>query len=107
MAYTQVSAGRAHTVLLRNDGRVVACGKNDSGQCNIPPLEEGVFYTQVSAGGSHTVLLQSDGRAAACGKGSAAQCDIPPLDPGLSLGSPVVTLHPFLVPGSLKEGCPY
>ena len=56
-----VSAGVAHTVLLRSDGCTVACGQNVQGQCDIPPLDEGVTYTQVSAGGCHTVLLRSDG----------------------------------------------
>ena len=68
LSYTQVSAGRGHTVLLRSDGRAVACGSNFAGQCNIPPLEEGISYTQVSAGKCHTVLLRSDGRALAVGE---------------------------------------
>ena len=40
----------------RNDGSAAACGHNFAGQCNIPPLDEGMSYTQVSAG-SYTVLL--------------------------------------------------
>ena len=31
-------AGLDHTALLRSDGRVVACGGNYFGQCNIPRL---------------------------------------------------------------------
>ena len=38
---TMVFASWRHTVLLRSDGCAVACGRNDEGQCNIPPLEEG------------------------------------------------------------------
>ena len=38
VTYSQVSAGHYHTVLLRSDGRAVACGRNDEGQCNIPGL---------------------------------------------------------------------
>ena len=34
------------TVLIRSDGRAVACGDNFDGQCNIPPLDEGVSYTR-------------------------------------------------------------
>ena len=41
---------------------------NAEGQCNVPPLEEGLFDTHVSAGDFHTVLLRGDDRAAACGK---------------------------------------
>merc|ERR1712048_210396 len=33
-----VSAGGAHTVLLRNDGQAVACGRNRHGRCGIPSL---------------------------------------------------------------------
>ena len=28
----------------------MACGLNDKGQCDIPPLAEGLSYTQVAAG---------------------------------------------------------
>ena len=84
VSYTQVSAGHKHTVLLRSDGRAVACGDNSRGQCNIPSLDEGVSYTQVSAGVGHTVLLRSDGLAVTCGRNRWGCCDIPPLDEGVS-----------------------
>eukprot|EP00435_Cladocopium_sp_Y103_P050417 s915_g15.t1 len=79
-----VSAGTYHTVLLRSDGTVVACGCNGNQQCDIPPLEDGVSYTQAAAGWNHTVLLRSDGRAVACGEKKPGHCNIPPLDDGLS-----------------------
>ena len=81
---TMASAGWRHTVLLRNDGQAVACGLKSHGQCNIPPLDEGISYSQVSAGNCHTVLLRSDGQAVACGLNSDGRCSIPPLDEGLS-----------------------
>ena len=81
---SMVSAGRHHTVLLRSDGCAVACGCNSSGQCDIPPLEEGVRHIQLSAGYEHTVLLRSDGCPVACGCNSCGQCNIPPLDEGLT-----------------------
>ena len=59
--YTQVDASDQLTVLLRSDGRAVACGVNDCGQCNIPPLHSALHYTQVCAGCRCTVLLRSDG----------------------------------------------
>jgi hypothetical protein len=84
ISYVQVSAGGSHTVLLRSDGMVVACGLNDDRQCNIPPLDEGVWYTQVSAGGESTVLLKSDGKAVACGPNFGRLLEVPPLDEGIS-----------------------
>ena len=78
-------AGRDHTVLLRSDGKVVACGSNRGGQCSIPSLDKGLSYSQVSAGQWHTVLLRSDGDAVACGLNSIHdECSIPPLEVGLS-----------------------
>ena len=79
-----VSAGYRHTALLCSDGRAVACGKNTDGQCNIPPLDEGVSYTQSSAGRAHTALLRSDGSVVAWGANERGQCNIPPLDAGVS-----------------------
>ena len=35
-----------HTVLLRSDGTVVACGGNHVGQCSIPALDGDMTYTQ-------------------------------------------------------------
>ena len=78
--YIQVSAGSCHTVLLRSDGIAVACGVNDNGQCNIPPLEQGMSYIQISAGNLHTALLRSDGSVVACGRDEYGECNIPPLD---------------------------
>jgi hypothetical protein len=75
-----------HTVLLQSDGNAVVIGGNGSGQCNIPPLDEGLAYTQVSAGGGrcgHTVLLRSDGSAVAVGDNTKGQCNIPSPRPGV------------------------
>eukprot|EP00438_Fugacium_kawagutii_P013631 Skav226742 [mRNA] locus=scaffold5056:58412:78202:+ [translate_table: standard] len=77
-----MAQGHFHTVLLRSDGSVVACGPNSEGQCEIPTLDEGTSYTQVSAGNSHTVLLRSDGNVVACGANHSGQCDIPALEEG-------------------------
>ena len=35
LRYEQVAAGFDHTVLLRSNRTVVACGRNDYGQCNL------------------------------------------------------------------------
>jgi len=79
LAYTHVTAGDAHTVLIRSDGSAVACGGNRFCQCNLPALEDDRFYVQAAAGGSHTVLLRSDGSAVACGSNDAGEGDIPQL----------------------------
>ena len=34
-----------HTVLLKSDGHVVACGSNFDGECTIPDLPDGVTYS--------------------------------------------------------------
>merc|ERR1719265_1262394 len=44
VVYIHVSAGEYHTVLLRSDGRAVACGANHRGQHNIPELKDGMMY---------------------------------------------------------------
>lgn len=40
----QICSGRDHTVLLRSGGRIVACGFNEHGQCDIPSAEAGGEY---------------------------------------------------------------
>ncbi len=73
------AAGKEHTVLLQENGRVISCGRNDFGQCRIPLPSQGIVYTQASAGDSHTALLRNDGQAVAFGKNDFGQCNIPPL----------------------------
>ena len=77
-----VSAGLRHTWLLRSDGRAVAIGENQHGQCCIPALDEGMAYSQVSAGG-HTLLLRSDGSAVAIGCNNFGQRNISLSEPGI------------------------
>ena len=67
VTYTQADVSAHHTVLLRSDGKAVACGENRNGQCTFPEPGEGVIYTQVAAGDFHTTLLRSDGVAISCG----------------------------------------
>jgi len=77
LTYSQVACGSYHTVLLRSDGSVVACGDNLVGQCSIPRLEGGMTYLQVAAGHlAHTVLLRSDGDALAIGQNTSGECSI-------------------------------
>ena len=82
MTYTKISAGDAHTVLLRSNGSAVAIGSNESGECNMQPLPAGMTYTHIAAGDGHTVLLRSDGSAVAIGENGSGQCNIPLPGPG-------------------------
>jgi len=74
ITYTQVAAGDYHTVLLRSDGTVVACGQlschtlpkempHGHEQCDIPALDGNLKYAQVAAGHFSALLLRSDGIA--------------------------------------------
>ena len=68
VSFIQLSCGDRHVVILRSDGRALATGNNDYGQCDVPELVGGETYTQAAAGGDHTVLLSSDGMAIAIGR---------------------------------------
>jgi hypothetical protein len=68
-----VAAGAAHTVGLKADGRVVAVGRNDYGQCNVGTWTD---IIQVAGGGDHTVGLKSDGTVVAVGRNDYGQCDV-------------------------------
>ncbi len=67
-----VDVGFYHTVALRNDGTVLACGDNGFGQCEVGSWR-GV--TAVCAGAYHTAALFADGTVAAVGRGEEGQCD--------------------------------
>ena len=70
---TTISAGRATTAGLKNDGTVLAVGNNENGQCNILDWAD---IVAVSAGSSHTVGLKPDGTVVAVGSNAYGQCDI-------------------------------
>ncbi len=68
-----ISAGGEHLVCLKDDGRVVAAGSNQFGQCNV---EDWTDVIAVSAGERHTVGLRSDGTLLAVGDNSDRQCQV-------------------------------
>ena len=68
-----VSAGGAHTVGLKSDGTVVACGDNKCGQCNVSNWKDALA---VAASLRYTVGLKSDGTVVACGENDDGQCDV-------------------------------
>ncbi|MFB0525402.1 MAG: RCC1 domain-containing protein [Phycisphaerae bacterium] len=55
-------------------GEVIAWGRNDCGQCDVP---DGNSFVAVSAGAFHGLALRSNGTLVAWGDNSAGQCDVP------------------------------
>ncbi len=68
-----IAAGSYHTVVLRPDGTVAACGDNSSGQCDVSGWQN---IVQVHAGSKHTVGLKSDGTVVATGDNRFGQCNV-------------------------------
>lgn len=62
--YDTISAGSNHTVAIKNDGTVIAVGKNDGGACDV---SEWTDIISVSAGGSQTIGLKADHTVVATG----------------------------------------
>jgi alpha-tubulin suppressor-like RCC1 family protein len=76
--YPQISAGNSHTLFLKNDGTVYACGMNEHGELGMGENDMYPRYTpviiptlvdiiQVSAGERYSLFLKSDGTVYACG----------------------------------------
>jgi|GEM_PF-6502945 len=70
---TTISAGCDHTVAVKTDGSVVACGSNAFGQCDVSSWKN---IASVAAGWTHTVGLKKDGTVVACGRNNYGQCDV-------------------------------
>lgn len=86
-----ISAGGSHSLFLKNDGTVWACGENLNGQAGVGGLGAGAFIwnaTQVrdinnsgvlnnvvaiEAGNEHSLFLKNDGRVASCGSNGSGQ----------------------------------
>jgi hypothetical protein len=69
----KVAAGDYHTVGLKDDGTVVAVGRNDSGQCNVGNWTN---IDQVAAGWGHTVGRKDDNSVVAVGTNGWGQCNV-------------------------------
>ena len=90
----QAAAGFDHSLLLRRDGNVVACGANGLRQCNIPELDNGERYVQVAAGDGFSLLLKTNGTATVCGRNMMGEDNIHALSQGLLVARPEnVALH--------------
>lgn len=70
-----VSAGRHHILYLLSDGSVVARGRNDHGQCDVPEPNGG--FIAVAAGEQHSLGLLEGGIVVAWGDNESGQCDVP------------------------------
>jgi alpha-tubulin suppressor-like RCC1 family protein len=84
-----VACGEGHTIVVRNDGSVLAVGRNDLGQLgqgNTTPLLKAVLVPGITTalypacGASHTLILLSDGTVVGFGDGSNGE---------LGTGSPI------------------
>ena len=64
--------------------QVVAWGRNDSGQCDVPALPSGRTYVEVAAGFPFSVGRVDDGSLVAWGGCTLGTCDVPDLPAGLT-----------------------
>ncbi len=78
--FTAVSAGAQHSLAVKQDGTVVAWGRNISGEANVPAGLSNVVA--VSAGGrsgsGFSVALRRNGTLIAWGDNSSGQTNVPP-----------------------------
>lgn len=68
-----VSAGRSHVVAIKQDGTVVATGRNSYGQCDVDNWNN---IVQVSAGTDYTLGLKKDGTVVATGENSYEKLEV-------------------------------
>ena len=72
--YIDIAAGYEHAFALWNDGSIVAWGRNDFGQCNVP---DGNDFVAIESGNYFGIALRSDGSLAAWGWNVVGQVDVP------------------------------
>lgn len=65
-----VDTGFYHTVALKADGTVLACGDNSCGQCDVGSWKN---VKEIAAGAYHTVALLEDGTVCVTGRDSEGQ----------------------------------
>lgn len=69
-----VAAGTSHSVGLKADGTVVACGSDEFGQ--VSGVSGWTDITAIAAFGNFTVGLKKDGTVVACGDNSSGQLEV-------------------------------
>lgn len=79
---TAVAAGNEHSLFLKNDGTVWACGRNDLGQLGdgtathrTAPVQVAITgtVTAIAAGGEYSLFLKNDSTVWACGWNASGQ----------------------------------
>ena len=70
--FVAVGGGRSFNLGLEADGSVVAWGKDDYGQCDVPIPNAN--FVAVAAGGEHSLGLKADGSVVAWGRNQYGQC---------------------------------
>ena len=66
-----ISAGSAHSLALRRDGRIACWGRNDEGQA--PPAGIDGDFVAIAAEGWHSLALRGDGGFACWGRNDEGQ----------------------------------
>ena len=86
-----LAAGTSHSVILKSDGSVYACGLNSSGQLSINSTSQQLYPTQavssagpvlsgivdLGCGANHTLVTKSDGTISGSGLNSSGQAGYP------------------------------
>lgn len=67
-----IAAGNYHLLALTKDGKVLATGKNDDGQCSTESITDAVA---IAVGDNHSLILLSDGSVKALGNNVAGICN--------------------------------
>ena len=72
-----------HSLILKNDGTLWGCGKNDYGQLGLGDYTNRTTFTQITTniddikeiccGRSHTIILENDGTLWGCGLNASGQ----------------------------------
>jgi hypothetical protein len=69
-----IAAGGYHSLILRDDGKIIGFGSNSHGQINTPESDN---HIAVSAGSYHSLAIRADGSLVAWGWNQYGQTDVP------------------------------
>ena len=69
-----ICCGDSHTIILKNDGTLWGCGRNEAGQLGLGDTNNRAIFTKiiddvksVNCGSHHTIILKNDGTLWGCG----------------------------------------